>query len=488
MMLQEKHSYPTKAITMTQCNQLSFSFGTLGRREVLGRFDGGQISSFGGAGLLMMVEQITGIGRQLAGCFVDHRDPDRIEHTVEQLTLQRLLAMVLGYEDLNDHDRLRFDPLLAAAVGCEDVLGQSRHRQADRGAALAGKSTLNRMELTPIGARRSARYKKIVADRKAIERLLVELFLQAHDAPLDQIILDLDATDVTLHGDQPGKHFHGYYDDYCYLPLYIHCGEHVLCAKLRPSNIDASRGALEEVKRIVEQIREHWPRTHILLRADSGFCRDELMDWCENQDRVDYLFGLARNKRLIRMIGRPMHEVYQQCLTSGQSARQFVELDYRTHKSWSRSRRVVAKAEHLPGVARDKANPRFVVSSLSAETCDARSLYEDHYCQRGEAENRIKECQLDLFGHRLSTTAFRANQLRLWLAAFAYTFSRALIRLALTGTAWARIQTATLREKLLKIGARIRVTARKVWVHLSSSFPDQLIFAQMYDRLQRWLT
>lgn len=473
---------------MTECNQLSFCFGAAGRREVVGRFDGGHISSFGGAGLLMMVERITGIGRQLAGCFVDHRDPDRIEHTVEQLTLQRLLAMVLGYEDLNDHDRLRFDPLLAAAVGCDDVLGERRHRPTDRGAPLAGKSTLNRMELTPIGARRSARYKKIVADRPAIERLLVDLFLQAHATAPKQIILDLDATDVTLHGDQPGRHFHGYYDDYCYLPLYIHCGEHVLCAKLRPSNIDASRGALGEVKRIIGHIREHWPHTHIILRADSGFCRDDLMDWCEQQENVDYLLGLARNQRLVKMIGKQLHEVYQQCLSTDQPARQFVELEYRTRNSWSRTRRVVAKAEHLPGTERDKANPRFVVTSLPSESTDAQALYEDQYCPRGEAENRIKECQLDLFGHRLSTTAFRANQLRLWLAAVAYAFSRAMIRLALGGTRWATMQTRTLRERLLKIGARIVVTARKVWVHLSSSFPDQAMFAQMYDRLQRWVT
>jgi hypothetical protein len=473
---------------MTQCNQLSFGFGAVGRRELVGRFDGGPISSFGGAGLLMMVDRITGIGRQLAACFVDHRDPERIEHSVAQLVTQRLMAMVLGYEDLNDHDRLRFDPLLAAAVGCEDVLGEHRHRPSDRGAGLAGKSTLNRMELTPIGARRTARYKKIVADRGAIERLVMELFLQAHPAPPDRIILDLDATDVTLHGDQPGRHFHGYYDDYCYLPLYIHCDEHVLAAKLRPSNIDASRGALAEVQRIVGHIRERWPRTHIILRADSGFCRDALMSWCEQQEKVDYLFGLARNKRLVKMIGKDMHEVYEQCIETNKPARQFVELAYRTRKSWRRTRRVVAKAEHLPGVERDKANPRFVVTSLPADQVEARPLYEDEYCPRGEAENRIKECQLDLFGQRLSTTAFRANQLRLWLAAIAYAFSRAMIRLALGDSRWATMQTRTLRERLLKIGARIVVTTRKIWVHLSSSFPDQKMFAHMYDRLQRWVT
>jgi hypothetical protein len=488
MKLQHNNPPPTKAATMTHCTQLSFEFGAVGGRSVVGRFDGGRISSFGGAGLMMMVERITGICGQLASCFVDHRDPDRIEHTVDQLVAQRLMALVLGYEDLNDHDRLRFDPLLAAAAGCKDVLGVHRHRVSDRGAALAGKSTLNRMELTPIGAHRSSRYKKIVADRKAIERLLVDLFLQAHDQAPDQIVLDLDATDVTLHGDQPGKHFHGYYDDYCYLPLYIHCGEHVLCAKLRPSHIDASRGALTEVRRIIAHIREHWPETRIVLRADSGFCREALMHWCEQRENVDYLFGLARNQRLVKRIGGALHEAYQQCMETGAAARRFVELDYRTRKSWSRTRRVVAKAEHLPGVERDKANPRFVVTSIPVERIDARTLYEDHYCPRGEDENRIKECQLDLFGQRLSATAFRANQLRLWLAAVAYAFSRAMIRLALAGTRWANIQTHTLRERLLKVGARIVVSARKVWVHLSSSFPDQRIFAAMYDRLQRWVT
>jgi len=479
---------------MTQCNQMSFPFGTVGRREVVGRFDGGHISTFGGVTLLMMVEAVTGVCRQLAECFVDHRDPDRIEHSVEQLVGQRLFAMVLGYADLNDHDRLRFDPLLAAAVGCEDVLGARRRRPEDRGAALAGKSTLNRMELTPVGAQRSARYKKIVAGRAKIERLLVDLFLQMHEREQgvpEQIILDLDATDVTLHGDQPGKHFHGYYDSYCYLPLYIYCGEHVLCAKLRPSNIDASRGALGEVQRIVAHIRKHWPDTHIILRADSGFCRDALMTWCEQQQRVDYLFGLAKNKRLLKRIGKALHESYEQCMTTGAAARQYVELDYRTRKSWSRSRRVVAKAEHLfrgPQTRRDKANPRFVVTSLPADQIDAATLYEDYYCPRGEAENRIKECQLDLFGHRLSTTAFRANQLRLWMAAISYALARAAIRMGLAGTQWATIQTDTLRQRLLKIGARVAVTARKVWVHLATSFPDQHMFTQMYDRLQRWVT
>jgi len=472
---------------MTQCNQLSFGFGNLGRRQIVARFDGGHISSFGGVGLLMLAEQITGVARQAAKCFRDYRDPELIEHSVQQLLTQRIFAMVLGYEDLNDHDALRRDPLLAMAAGKADPLGADRRRAADRGKALAGKSTLNRLELTAIGARKSARYKKIVADRAAIERLLVDLFLQDHErrgAAPKQIVLDMDATDVTLHGDQPGRYFHGYYDDYCYLPLYIFCGQHILCAKLRPSNIDASRGALGHVQRIVQQIRERWPRTRIILRADSGFCREQLMVWCEKEG-VDYVFGLAKNQRLIRAIGKALHEVSQQYQRTGEAARQFAELDYRTRKSWSRSRRVVAKAEHLPG---DKSNPRFVVSSLPSEQIAAAELYEDQYCPRGEAENRIKEQQLQLFADRLSTTAFRANQLRLWLSALAYTLARNLIRLALGGCAWARIQTQTLRDRLLKIGARVRLTARKVWLHLSSGFPDQAIFAHAYDRLCRWVT
>lgn len=477
----------TKAIDMTQCNQLSFGFGNLGRRQITARFDGGQISSFGGIGLLMMAEQITGVARQAAECFCDYRDPDLIEHSSQQLLTQRLFAMILGYEDLNDHDTLRHDPLLAVAVGKTDPLGRDRRRAGDRGKALAGKSTLNRLELTPIGARRSARYKKIVVNRAAMERLFVDLFLQDHERtgpPPKQIVLDIDATDTTLHGDQPGRHYHGYYHDYCYLPLYIFCGQHILCAKLRPSNIDASRGTLVQVQRIVQQIRERWPRTRIILRADSGFCRDELMHWCEQQS-VDYVFGLAKNRRLIRAIGKALHEVSEHYQRTGEVTRQFVELDYRTQKSWSRSRRVVAKAEHLAG---DKSNPRFIVSSISADEIAAAELYEDEYCPRGEAENRIKEQQLQLFAQRLSTTTFRANQLRLWLSALAYTLSRALIHLALHGSSWATIQTATLRDRLLKIGVRVCVTARKVWLHLSSGFPDQAIFAHAYDRLCRWVT
>jgi hypothetical protein len=480
MEMQNNHSTATKAVAMTQCNQLSFSFGTVGRRQVVGRFDGGRISSDGGAMLLGQVEQRTGIVAQFAECFTDHRDPELIEHTLKQLVAQRVYGLALGYEDLNDHDTLRHDPLLAALVGCDDPLGRDRRRASDRGKALAGKSTLNRLELTPIGADARSRYKKIAFHVRQFEQLLVKLFMAAHDPAPSRIVLDVDATDDPIHGDQLGKFFHGYYDSYCYLPLYVTCGEHVLCAKLRPSNIDASAGVVGVVSRLVEQIRQSWPDVRIIVRGDSGFCRERLMRWCE-QNRVDYLIGQAKNKRLLRMIGKPMHEAKQMCEQTGHAARVFTDLDYRTRKSWSRSRRVVAKAEHLPGIRGE--NPRFVVTSLRAEDLAAQTLYEDHYCARGDMENRIKEQQLDLFADRTSCATMRANQIRLALSTIAYTLISALRRLGLTDTALAHAQCGTIRTRLLKIGARVIVTARKVWVSFSQSFPLQQVFADAYDRL-----
>lgn len=468
---------------MTECNQQSFCFHHSGRREVVARFDGGRISSDGGALLLGQVERRTSILAQFARCFTDHRDPELIEHTVEQLVSQRVYGLALGYEDLNDHDALRHDPLLAALVGCADPLGERRRRKSDRGKALAGKSTLNRLELTPVGADENSRYKKITFSVRAFERLLVDLFIQAHAAsggPPEQIVLDFDATDDPIHGDQLGKFFHGYYDCYCYLPLYVTCGEHVLCAKLRPSNIDASAGSLSVLRRIVEQIREHWPQVRIIVRGDSGFCREHLMRWCENNG-VDYILGLAKNARLRRAIGQPMHEAKQWCAQTGQAARVFTDLDYRTRKSWSRSRRVVAKAEHLPGMRGE--NPRFVATSISADQLDAQTLYEDHYCPRGDMENRIKEQQLHLFADRTSAATMRANQIRLALSTLAYTLLAALRRLGLQGTSMAQAQCGTIRTRLLKIGARVVVTARKVWVSLSQAFPLQQVFAAAYHRL-----
>jgi hypothetical protein len=446
---------------------------------VVARFDGGVITSDGGGVLLREVEKRTGIARQFAACFTDHRDPDLIEHPVQDLVAQRVYALALGYEDLNDHDELRRDPLLATLVGKADPTGRTRARARDAGKALAGKSTLNRLELTTQQAGLESRYKKIVLHEDRVDRLLVDLFLQAHTQAPRQIVLDLDATDDPLYGKQEGRFFHGYYGCYCYLPLYIFCGEHLLCARLRRSDIDASAGALEEVQRIVGQIRKRWPEVPILLRADSGFARDALMAWCEEHG-VDYVFGLAKNARLRRALGRELHQVEQECARTGQPARLFKDFTYRTRETWTRPRRVVGKAEHLA----DKSNPRFVVTSLSAEQWKARALYEHLYCARGDMENRIKEQQLYLFADRTSAATMRANQIRLWFSSMAYVLLQTLRRLGLKGTALARAQCHTIRLKLLKIGAQIRVTVRKVWVSLASGSPYADLFAQVYTNLR----
>jgi len=444
---------------------------------VVARFDGGAITSDGGALLLRECEAATGIIAQFARCFVDHRDPRLIEHTTEQLVAQRTYALALGYEDLNDHDTLRHDRLLATLVGKHDPTGGSRKRPNDRGKALAGKSTLNRLELTAPSVAADERYKKIELDAAAVEQLFGELFLQAHAAAPDEIVLDLDATDDLIHGRQEGRFFHGYYDAYCYLPLYIFCGQHLLCAKLRRSNIDASAGALDELARIVAQIRARWPKVKIIVRGDSGFCREPIMAWCE-ANRVDYVLGLARNTRLVGLIEEALAEAKALHEQSGEPARLFTEFAYSTLESWSRARRVVAKAEHLEG----GPNPRFVVTTLGDQ---ARALYEDIYCARGDMENRIKEQQLALFADRTSAATMRANQLRLWFSSVAYTLMEALRRLALAGTDLARAQCDTIRCRLLKIGARIRVSVRRVWVSLSESCPIAELFIRVWRNLRR---
>jgi hypothetical protein len=465
----------------TECNQLAFDFHPLCNRQVTAAFNGGTITSDGGALLLRELESRTGLLASLAQCFDDHRDPELIEHTVEELIKQRVFALALGYEDLNDHDTLRSDPLLATLVGKRDPSGRERIDPRDRGQALAGKSTLNRLELTPVGARATSRYKKIVARHGDLESWFVNVFLQLMPQVPDQIVLDLDATDDPLHGHQLGRFFHGYYKHYCYLPLYVFCGEHLLCAKLRPADIDAAAGSVKVVEQIVRQIRRQWPQVRILLRGDSGFCRENLMNWCE-ANGVDYLFGLAKNKRLQRIIGRQMHEAELEFTSTGQACRHFTEFFYQTRKSWSRPRRVVAKAEHLA----KGANPRFVVTSLRPQECDARTLYEDRYCGRGEMENRIKEQQLCLFADRTSCHSMRANQLRLWLSSAAYVLLQALRERGLAKTELARARCDTIRLKLLKIGAVVRVTARRVWVSLSGSYPYQQLFRQVFDNLRQW--
>jgi hypothetical protein len=464
----------------TECIQKSFGFHALGRRDVVARFDGGHITSDAGGLLLREIDERTGILARFAECFEDHRDPELIEHSVRELVSQRVYALALGYEDLNDHDELRHDPLLAVLVGKADPLGMDRPLPRDRGKACAGKSTLNRLELTPVGATAASRYKKIVAHQDAIERLFLDVFVKSHHKPPRQIVLDLDATDDPVHGHQLGRFFHGYYGHYCYLPLYIFAGDHLLCAKLRPSDIDAAAGTVQELQRIVAHIRRRWPRVRIVVRADSGFCRENIMAWCE-RNRVDYVLGLAKNERLIDEIDGELYEAWEYLQETGQPARVFRDFEYQTLDSWSRARRVIGKAEQLPA----GPNPRFIVTSLKKSEVDGQSLYEDVYCARGDMENRIKEQQLGLFADRTSAETMRANQLRLWFSSVAYVLLSDLRRLGLAGTAWAGAQCDTIRLKLLKIGAQVQVSVRKVWLSLSEAYPYQAIFAAVYKNLRR---
>jgi hypothetical protein len=462
----------------TECTQRSFAFHPQNGRLLVARFDGGSITSDGGAVLLGEVERRTGILRQFADCFTDHRDPDLVEHTVPELVAQRVFGLALGYEDLNDHDELRGDPLLATLVGKVDPTGTHRVRRRDVGKPLAGKSTLNRLELTRVDAGPESRYKKVVVNGAVVDHMLVDVFLQAHRRPPERVVLDLDATDDPVHGHQEGRFFHGYYRCYCYLPLYIFCGEHLLCARLRPSDLDASAGSVAELQRIVGQIRAAWPHVTIVIRGDSGFAREEIMHWCEEHG-VDFVLGLAKNPRLIRRLRRELRQAKMLCQRSGAAARLFRDFTYRTLDSWSRKRRVVGKAEHLPA----GPNPRFIVTSLPASALDARALYEDLYCARGNMENRIKEQQLYLFADRTSAATLRANQIRLWFSSVAYLLLQALRRLGLRATALAQAQCHTIRLKLLKIGAQVQVTVRKVWVSLASASPYAGLFAQVYRNL-----
>ncbi|MEQ8689446.1 MAG: IS1380 family transposase [Pseudomonadales bacterium] len=463
----------------TECIPEQLEFHALSKRDVVGRFDGGHITSDGGGLLLREVDLRLGLMDRLAGCFSDHRNPNSIEHSVAALVAQRVYALALGYEDLNDHDHLRADSLLALLVGKHDLTGEHRGRVRDQGCPLAASSTLNRLELSTPESAADDRYKKIAADPDALDRLLVDLFIESYEKPPREIWLDLDATDDPLHGHQEGRFFHGYYYHYCYLPLYIFSGEHLLCARLRSSNQDGAAGSVEELQRIINQIRASWPKTRIIIRGDSGFCRDAIMSWCED-NHVGYVLGLARNKRLHRALGREMAEAHAEHEMSGKSARRFRDFRYRTRKSWSTERRVVGKAEVLPG----KANPRFVVTNLPVSRAGAKRLYEKLYCVRGEMENRIKEQQLGLFGDRTSTATLRANQLRLYFSSFAYALMQGLRRLGLKDTQHAKAQCTTIRLKLLKIGARIRITVRKVWLSFSQGYPYARDFEQILANLR----
>jgi hypothetical protein len=455
-------------LTITECNQTNFGFKACGSREIVARFDGGTISSDGGGLLLRETDGRLNLLPRLAECFLDGRNPALVEHRLEEMLAQRIYGLALGYEDLNDHEQLRTDPLFGVLAG-----------RGELDQALAGKSTLNRMEL---GTGVVDRYKKITFWKDAVDQLLVQVFVESYKEAPAQIILDIDTTDLPLHGKQEGRFFHGYYDQYCYLPLYIFCGEQVLCARLRESNHDAAFGSLVEIERIVGQIRAAWQEVKIILRGDSGFCRNELMSWCEGHG-VDYVFGLARNRRLHKIIGSELWQATQQWNQTREPARVFTEFQYAAKKTkkggWDRERRVVAKAEHIDG----KENPRFVVTSLDSSHTAAQPLYEKLYCARGDMENRVKE-QFSLFADRVSAETMRANQMRLYLSVMAYVLVSGLRRLGLHGTELAQAQVATIRTQLLKIGAQIRVTVRKVWIAMASSYPWQGLYHQVWTNLR----
>ena len=447
----------------TECSQGELDLGRSGGRKLVGAFDGGAITSNGGVVLLATADQRIGLSQRLARCFTDLRLADAVRHSLPDLLRQRIFGIALGHEDLIDHDALRDDPALSAVLD-------------KPGGRLAGKSTLNRLEHA--GKIGRDRHHKLDHDPQAIERLFVELFLEAHREPPLRIVLDLDATDDPVYGDQEGRHFHGYYDCYCYLPLYIFCGRHLLAAKLRSSSVDAADGSVAEVPRIVAQIRARWPKTTIVVRADSGFCRDDLMTWCEAND-VQYVLGLAGNSRLVVKLAPEMRKAKRRAKRTGQPARVFADFAYRTRKSWSAKRRVIGKAEWTNG----GANPRFIVTNIHAALGAARFLYEDVYCQRGEMENRLKECQGDLFADRTPAPTMRANQLRLWLASFAYVLMCAVRRIGLAGTKLAAATCGTIRLKLLKIGALVTISVRRVKLAFASACPEREIFELAARRL-----
>lgn len=463
---------------LTQCTQGFFDFQPLEGRQVIASFNGGKVTSDAGGLLLREVEAKFGFIAQFARCFTDYRDPECTTHTLVELLKQRIFGLCLGYEDLNDHEQLRYDPLLAVLVGKKDPLGHDRPGR-DKGKPLAGKSTLNRLELTPVRANADSRYKKIVAHLDAMQAFFVQAFVQQSIVPPSRIVLDVDATDFALHGHQLGRFFHGYYDEHCYLPLYIFCGDFPLLALLRPANLDEPVGLLKHLKRIVASLREAWPNVQILVRGDSGFCREHLMRWCE-ENGVDFLFGLAKNTRLKRILGAEMHQAKEQFQATNMPARVFKDFTYKTRKTWSRERRVIGKAEHLA----KGENPRFVVTSLCLAAFDAQTLYEQEYCARGNMENRIKEKKLFLFADRVSCQTMRANQVRLCLSTVAYIVMRALRDFGLRETELAQAQCDTIRVKLLKIGATIQVSIRRVVLALSEAFPFQTIFQRAWENLR----
>ncbi len=463
----------------TDCIPNLFGFQDLGARKVVADFDGGMISSDAGGLILREVAIASDLLRQFSSCFLDYRNQRFVEHSVQELVSQRVMGLCLGYEDVVDHDMLRFDPLFATLCGKEDPSGERRTHARDKGKGCAGKSTLNRLEAGEDFWHTDA-VKKIVANVPEIEKFFVKAFLNNHPGRPKRIVLDLDVTDNELHGKQEGRFFHGHYDCYCYLPLYIYCGDDLLCAKLRSADVDPAEGVTEELDRIVGLIRNRWKHVQIVIRGDSGFCREHLLRWCE-ENGVLYVIGLQRNTRLVARIKKHLHRSCAEHARTGLPSRRYLSFYYRTRRSWSKVRRVIAKAEYTAG----KENPRFVVTNLPREPrYSAQNVYEEQYCPRGEMENRIKEQQLYLFADRSSCMKMAANQVRLWFSAVSYVLMNELRRRVLRGTELAEATCQTIRLKLFKIGALVRVSVRRVMINLSTGYPYRELFMAAYRALR----
>ena len=473
---------------MTECKEQRWLFQDLGTRKVEVDFGGGYLSSDGGGLILRELERHNGLLGDLSGCFIDYRDQRYVEHSVHELLSQRIYGLVLGYEDLNDHDHLRRDPVQGLICGKRDPLGQDRLQESDKGKALAAHSTLNRLELSAQAI--DLRYHKIEPQPEQIRALLIERGVKAIPRKSAEIVLDCDATDDPLHGSQEGAYFNGYYREYCYLPLYCFCGNIPLLAELRDCKRDASDGTLEALQKIVPAIRRRFgKKVRIIVRGDSAFAREPIMSWCE-ENEVFYCFGLARNDRLSEEL-KGAFESLNARIKEGKlqsPCRSFTEFEYSTLKTWSKARRVIGKAEILP----KGDNPRFIVTNLpkngwghpvQTARFEAGTLYEKFYCARGDMENRIKEQQLDLFADRTSTHWMASNQLRLWFSVFAHLLMSTLQAEVLRGTELAEASIGQIRLRLFKIAARLKASVRRIHIELCSAYPLQGLFSLVHQRL-----
>lgn len=476
---------PTAASTETDCNAEPLLFQDLGTRKVMADFSGGTLSSDAGVLLLREVDASLGLTQSLARCFSDFREQMFVDHSVQQMVSQRIYGLALGYEDLNDHERLRLDPVLATACNKVDPLGHDRFNPAHRGVALAGASTLNRLELSN---NKNSRCHKVPHDPLKVEACLLEMGVRCLPKHTREAVVDLDAMGHRLHGTQEGRRFNAYYDDYCYLPLYAFVGDFPLWAQLRTAEHGAAHGVVAALEKIVAAIRKRCRKARIIVRGDSGFCRDDIMSWCESQPEVYYCLGMIKNSVLLEKLCPTLAQARARHCLSGSTTRAFGEFEYRTLEGWSRSRRVIGKAE----VMSQGENPRFLVTNLPTEgfkddqdkqRFSPQRLYEELYCARGEMENLLKQQVLDLRADRMSTHHLASNQFRMWEAMFAYLLLERLRTRGLAGTQLERATAGSLRLLLLKVAAQVRVSVRRVYVQLSSAYPLQELFALCHRRL-----